>query len=485
MIPDDNATWMRLRTAICLTLGVAGAAALLKQMLTGNSVVGAGIFAVIVVFGLFLWLQQRYWMLVVLAMIVPMPVIPFGPRWMILSELVVPLAFIFLLANRAVHKTGRVWLVSGPGITPLAYTAWAAMIYSMNPSGFLMMGSGLTGARFYLKIALGLLSFFILSNQKIRDREALWVIFLIVAGSVGQAIHGIAQWKLGVYQAYEGQFYTWQPALTTPLLWMSILLFSVYGVDLLLRVPSWQGLLFSAMVVTSLFTGKRMGVAGIAAVPLVTALVRRHGLLRCAVWAAVLVLMLGCMVAGHGRMFRLPLLIQRSLSYMPGLWDVQVEEGIGYDFRQRLRERALDIVKDKPLFGLKGYALTIEDLPWQSVWGQLSDPDMAASGRNWHTTWLGIAADFGIPAAVIWGLFYLQFVWTAHKTRQIAAITRRQHTLVLMIYVYLVIEIARSMTGGHSALLAYDMWWLYGLVVAVSRTLAEEPPAPADAGTGV
>jgi hypothetical protein len=472
MIPDDSGIWIRLRPAICVTIGVLGTLVLLKQMLIGNILVGAGAFLAIVIFSLFLWLGSRYWMLTVVAMMTPMPVVPFGPRWMMLSELVVPLAFVFFLASRAVHRSSSIRFVAIQNVTVLAYTAWAAMIYCMHPSGFLVFGSDFSGARFYLKIALGFLSFMILSNQRIEDRDAKWVVFLILAGSVLQALCGISQWVFGTYQTRQDEFYLWQQTLAAPLLWLSLFLFCRYGVNVLLRIPSVPGFLYAASFIASLFTGKRMGVAGMAMVPFVTATITRQGILKCAIWTLALGLLTGGLVAGQGRLYHLPLLVQRSIAYLPGRWDVRVRETTSTEFRERLRARALEIAKEKPLFGLEGYAIDIESLPWQTLSGPLSESDLAASGRNWHTTWLGIAADFGIPAAVIWGFFYLQFGWVAHKTHKIKVISEYQHVLVLMIYVDLVIEIVRSVTGGHSALLAYDMWWLYGLVVAIQRTLS-------------
>ena len=39
---------------------------------------------------------------------------------------------------------------------------------------------------------------------------------------------------------------------------------------------------------------------------------------------------------------------------------------------------------------------------------------MGAAGQ-WHNTWLGISAAFGIPAAIIWAFVWLQLLKTSYR----------------------------------------------------------------------
>jgi hypothetical protein len=91
-----------------------------------------------------------------------------------------------------------------------------------------------------------------------------------------------------------------------------------------------------------------------------------------------------------------------------------------------------------------------------------------ALGSSWHNTWLGIWADFGLPAVLFWAMFWVQAVfigfWVYRRTPHGSAF----RTLAMMILLYFIGDILRSWTSGHSANDPFTRWWMYGIMLCLA-----------------
>jgi hypothetical protein len=274
--------------------------------------------------------------------------------------------------------------------------------------------------------------------------------------------------------------YTWQQNLSTPAFVTMLFLFSRYRVK---EVFSFQRPLLPLLVlgclIVSLLSGKRAVFLVTIFIPALAAILRKDWGV---VWLVAILapLLLLVIAMGHNNLYVLPYAPQRALSFVPGMHvDAEVEDDTASEFRPALRAIAMDHIRSDPLFGRKGYKVdfnVILDAVYGSVEreaalsyrDQVSIQKIAMTG-SWHTTWLGIAADFGIPAALIFAFFYLQMIglglWLLRRDYIRDSITFR--TLVMMITLSTVISLLRSWTSGHSTLVAQTLWWQYALLIAL------------------
>ena len=84
-----------------------------------------------------------------------------------------------------------------------------------------------------------------------------------------------------------------------------------------------------------------------------------------------------------------------------------------------------------------------------------------------NNTWLGYAADFGIPASVLVGIILLTVLHRSWKTFKQSAPNSLGKALALYIFLFTIRDIAFAHTGGHSANDVFQRWWMYGLLVAL------------------
>jgi O-antigen ligase len=208
---------------------------------------------------------------------------------------------------------------------------------------------------------------------------------------------------------------------------------------------------------------------------LIAALLRKENVyvFTSALLAALVILFL---TLGQETWFRLPLQVQRSLSYLPGRWDWEVRSNFqhGIDpFRQELRDLAWKNIRDHPIVG-QGYAVNARELYGMSrLATNLSEFGIMvmALGSSWHNTWLGIWADFGLPAVLFWAVFWIQAIRTGFRVYQGSKHGTASRTLGLMILLYFIGDILRSWTSGHSADDPFTRWWMYGVILSLATGL--------------
>jgi hypothetical protein len=231
-------------------------------------------------------------------------------------------------------------------------------------------------------------------------------------------------------------------------------------------------LLYAGCMVLVLLSGKRMGLAAVLLAPAISALMFRQ-LIYIPVALAALFLMLSALVFGQGQWFDLPLVAQRTLSWLPGEWDPELDSMRGGtdDFRTELRRLAWDNIKTDPVVG-QGYAMNMgEIMSTMTLQQQVGGIEVVTTGhaisRNWHNIWLGYAADFGIPVSIIQGIIFLQILILSFRTFNIYSNRSLLGVFSLYVFIFTFRDLIASHTSGHTALDAFERWWMYGMVVAI------------------
>jgi O-antigen ligase len=447
------------------------------------------IAALIAVFGM----GSRYWMLIPISFSLNLPAIPFRGRAFELPELTITACSIIFACRYAINTRG-VTIFRWPHASVILYTIWAAFIFALHPVGMMVTGSSTGGARFYFKIALALASFLIVANQKISERDARWIIRLLVLGSVVNMTIGILEYKLFPALVYQDpntriEYYTWHQSMALPAYWFMLWLVSRYKIKEIFGLTHpWAVFVVIVCIGLAAISGKRAGFASVLLLPLIAAILRKEYsfLIAGTVFCAVLVFVL---TAGQGTWFNLPLQVQRSLSYLPGNWDWEVrsEFQTGIDpFRQEMRELAWKNIEQRPFFG-QGYGINRQEIYGIAARGDLHMFTLLslALGSSWHNTWLGIWADFGLPPVIFWAIFWIQAVsigfWCYRETPHASPL----RTLVLMLLLSFIIAICRSWTSGHSADDAFSSWWMFGVLVSLRyHTLGTVPSSLRQSSAG-
>jgi hypothetical protein len=469
-----------------------GRAAAQGQMFHIAAVIG-GLFGMLIC----LTLGERVWWLIPLTFGAFLPPIPFAGRQISLQEVAVAGAFAFFFVRYLMHKQPIV-LGRSDNFSVFGYFAWVLAVYIINPVGFSALGAEEGGGRAYFTIVFALLSFVVVSNQKISLFEAKGIIWCIVLGAVVSALWSFARFNLGSAsmmmggpgQEIEGD-YTWHQGLSKPAFYVMVYIFSRYSFKQAVSFarPHLAMLILVAIAV-GLISGKRAVFAASLLVPIIASMLRKDWHV---VWVLSFLAPLFAIVLamGHGSLYELPFNAQRALSIVPRDWDPDVHLQTESEFRPALREIAMEHIQENPWIGRGGFKVDF-GIILSAVYGQAMAPQALeyrdtiniqrfAMTGSWHTTWLGIAADFGIPAALFFALFYIQSIWLGISLLGKKAIRDNwpYYTLVMMLTIDLIVMVLRSWTSGNSSQLPMSLWWQYGILVALRYGL----PVPTAATT--
>jgi len=473
-----NISSVQITWAVALLLGLA-CAVMLGSAIGGQDfrtpalILGAGVGI-----ATFLVLGSNYWLLIPLSLGAKFPAVPIGGRSIEFPELVIAGCFVFFALRLATRKE-QLHLFRSVNLPYLIMMAWVGVVFMLNPIGFAMLGSSLGGGRFYLKLALAFAAFIILSNRVYKEKDIKWVLGLLIFGAFFSMAYGVAEYALSgppidpaTGFPIEG-FYTWHQVLSAPALTIAFLIFArwspreVFG----LQRP---GVLFAylACFALVLLSGKRMGLVGVLLAPALSAIMNRQFIYFPIAVAAIL-LMLASLVGGQGQLFNLPLVVQRTLSWLPGDWDAQLQnlEGGSDVWRAELRRFAMaNIVKD-PWIG-KGFSVdlaeTLTAIGMQRFDGSIEGQTASyALGRSWHNTWLGYAADFGIPFSVMHAILWISVLILSARCFKHFENHSATGILALYVFIFTTRDLLASWTSGHSAIDAFDRWWMYGIIVAI------------------
>jgi hypothetical protein len=472
-ISSTQITW-----AIGLLLGLALA------FVIGSAVGSSDFHKVATIFGAgigvatLLLLGNNYWLLIPLSLGATFPAIPIGGRALEFPELAITGCTLFFLIRVATRKE-TLHLFRTVNIPFLIFIAWVLMVFALNPIGLAMLGSNVGGGRFYFKLGLAFASFFILSNRTYSQQDMRWVFALLVFGALFGMTYSIAEHFVQGPQidprtgmVTEGG-YSWHQVLSWPGLTLAFLIFSrwspkeVFGVQ-----RPWLIAAYLACLLLVLLSGKRMALLAVLIAPAVSALMFRQ-LVYVFVASGALLLMMTFLVVGQGQWFSLPIVAQRTLSWLPGNWDSELQyiEGGRDEWRAELRRVALANINRDPWVG-RGFAVDISEtltaVGMQAFEGSVEAQAAAyALGRSWHNTWLGYAADFGIPFAVMQGVVFIFILIVSAKCFRQLGNRNMMGVFSLYVFIFTVRDLVASWTSGHSAYDAFDRWWMYGILVSI------------------
>ena len=486
---------------------VAPVALLLLAVFTALAV-GHGEFATVsivvggmLVVGLTLMLGRDYWLLIPFAFSADLPAIPVAGRLVELGEAaIVVCSLVFFIRYALRQQTFTLFRLSHTAV--LMFAAWAMFIFWENPVWLTVASGELGGARFYAKIVMALAAFLIMANQRISQREAQWVLILTLIGTVLASAHDIASYFIpafggtaavaayglgGLLAADEGDsFYSWHQHISAVPSVIIILMLSRYRSREIFSLQKiWMPILFVVCAALVLLSGKRAAVAAVPIFAVAAAVMRKeYGYLTLWVGGAAAAGML--LVAGQGTLFHLPLTAQRSLSWLPGQWDSEVQSTGGEVdvFRSTLRRLAWEKIQRDPWVG-QGYRVDLAliqqsmDIGGGGTEGQVLP---FAMGSAWHNTWLGYAADLGIPASVFAGLIFLTFITMGWRLSRHLPLGSMSATLAAYITLRTIVNLLSSHTSGHSALDAFSRWWMFGILVSLAVQAAKDKEARALAG---
>jgi O-antigen ligase len=448
-----------------------------------------GVAALVAVFGM----GSRYWMLIPIAFSFNLPAIPFRGRAFELPEIAIAVCSVIFVCRYAISSRG-ITIFRWSHAAVIMYAVWAGIIFLIHPVGLMATGSTTGGARFYFKIALALAAFLIVANQRISERDAKWIIRLLLVGSVVSMVVNIVQYKIAPPAFADPNaltdegYYTWHQSLSGPAMWFMLWLSARFRIKEILGFGKpWTLFLALCCIAIAAVSGKRAGLASVLLTPLIVAILRKENfyVISGAVFAAILLFFL---TAGQGTWFRLPLQVQRSLSYLPGKWDWEVQSQVqgGIDpFRQELRQLAWGNIKAHPIVG-QGYAVNARELYGMGRMAtNLSEFGIMvmALGSSWHNTWLGYWADFGLPAIIFWAIFWLQAIVVGYRLYRNTTHGTSYRTLGLMILLYFICDILRSWTSGHSADDPFTRWWMYAVMLSMAASLKQIQGRGADTRT--
>ena len=460
----------------------------------GSAVGSADLGIVSIVLGVgigiatFLVLGKNYWLLIPFSLGASFPALPVGGRTLDFPELAIAGSGLFFLLRLASRKE-KLQIFRQASVPILLFVAWVSMVFMLNPVGLAMLGSEMGGARFYLKLALAFAAFLIMSNRDYTEREMRWIFASLIFGAVFSLFYGFAEYtiqgpKVDITTGMVAdEYYTWHQLLAGPPLTITFLLFARWSPrEIFTLQRAWLVFLYFACFLLVLLSGKRMAMLTMVVVPLVSAIVWRQFI---PIFVALILATasLLALTAGHGQLFNLPLVAQRTISFLPGDWDADLVGLTGGkdDFREELRRMATDTIKSYPWIG-RGFALSIQDTSTASAMaekGGAIDIQVASNalGRSWHNTWLGYAADFGIPLSVIQAIIYIWVIVLSAKVFRHYGNRSLFGVFALYLLLFTVRDLLASHTSGHTAFDAWVRWWMYGVLVSLYCALPKKQGA--------
>lgn len=423
----------------------------------------------------FLVLGKNYWMLIPFSLGAAFPALPVGGRSVEFPELAIVGCSVFFSLRLASRKE-KLQIFRTINIPVLLFIAWVGMVFVLNPVGLAMLGSQAGGARFYIKLALAFAAFVIMSSREYSERDIRWIFGFLIFGACFSLFYGFAEYAIAGPRVdpttglVADEFYTWHQSLAGPPLTVAFLIFARWKPgDLFSLQRPLLLLVYAICILMVLVSGKRMALVAVFLAPLVSAVMYRQTIALVAGLALAIVVLTG-LVAGQGEYFRLPLGVQRSLSWLPGEWDPEFRDMRGGrdDFREDLRRYAMNNIKADPWIG-QGFSVDIADtISTLSVAGEGNVNALGmALGRSWHNRWLGYAADFGIPLSAGQALVYIWVLYLGYRIFRSDAGSAILSMFALYVIIFTISDLAASWTSGHTALDAFQRWWLYGALVAV------------------
>lgn len=445
----------------------------------GNKMHISMVFGIMIGAPFLLSLGKNYWYLIPASLLCNLPALPLAGRDIELAELSIVLCFgIFI--TRIAFKLDKVIIWRATHIPIYLFVTWVLFVFCLNPSGLGAFGSTTMGGRFYFKILLAFLAFIIIASREITDKDCKWIIGFIIFGSIVSAAYNIfSYFFMGVADEILAsnssavEFYTWHQNLSGPALAISFILFAWKKPrDILGFKNPLLLFLYLVAIALALYSGKRTALVAIFLAPVVSAIIyKKYGYLF--IGAILSILFALTVIYGHGALFRFPLQIQRTLCWLPADWDSEfrnLERGQDL-FRESLRRFAMENIERHPLIG-RGFTVQYSELmreleAMRYLGGSDSQAAPIAAGRSWHNTWLGYAADFGIPLSVIQAIVYIVALIVSYKAANLLEKGSLKFIIASYIFLYTFRDMLFSHVVGHTAWDAFNRWWMYGMLCSL------------------
>lgn len=417
-------------------------------------------------------LENRFWL-------VPAFLFGFCERIPILKFTGLELGAIILLGvyflrcsfqlDKLLHPRWNVLLLALP------FVGWMCLVWFLHPTGLFILGSSSFGGRFYLKVILAFLSFFVLSTIRIDESGSKHLFFATAAG--------IISWALVNYFSREELLFMGNKThyQFLPLSFFSSLFLCRFPPSEIV-VNVWLFVCFVFAFGLTFYTGNRTAAARPVLVGILLPFLTKRDRLKTLALAALASVVVGVAVAGHGPVWRLPYSFQRAMSFLPGRWEDNLQRyGFHDDFRAELRRVAKEHIEVSPWFGDGGFSLDAGMMIWASAESYSDSYYGHVIARNWHNVWFGMAADFGIPLSVAWALFTAGILVYGFRHYKDTVPHSWSESMYLYFYLMIVIGFVNSFfDGGHTARTSEQVFVWTGLMLAIINGLREKTRLPFD-----
>ena len=434
-----------------------------RTMMFGSTTKAKQIGFMAIAFAVVMWLDKLYWLVLPLCMMlnVRVPGLPFDSAELGCIALI-GIHFI----RTCLHRDTKVpWNRQILAAFPLFF--WICIIWAINPAGMNIFGTSTMGGRFYFKIVLGFLSMVFLSAIRLGESECKLLFRVLVFGSLLSIVLTVT--SPGLYAASDAA--SEAPGSRYVLLSFSGLYYLVWSRYSLPEILSSLRLILIAGVSMSALalSGKRNVSASIGLYPIYRALLTGKHLTRTLVIGILAFMSLSLVVAMDGQILQIPESTKRSLAMIYPKYRSRAREGLHDTFRDDLRIRAREIIRNHPWVGRRGFRLELADMSWLVGQRRGERGEGHAYTGSWHSAIYAYAADFGLPCLV----FFLLFVWfnlrfAFRYARRIPCGTYASASFLY--YALSCVHGAVCMyTSGHSSFTTFDSFLRFGMLIAIAN----------------
>lgn len=419
----------------------------------------------VVVGGITLALDKNYWlMLPAFFMLgIKLPGLPFDGREL---GCILLIAIYVLRLTLQKEKTTK---PCTPLLMALPFLLWIFMVWCLNPTGLAMFGSTTVGARFYLKIILGVLAGCIMCTKAINEKDAKKLFFVIVAAQIIQSFisifaAGLISTEVADEDRGTGRYeYLFALSIYT-------IMFCRYSLSDVFK-SGWKFFVVAFFALLTIYTGKRKAIGTLLLLPLLRVFFTGKDKMLTFACVCFATFVLIFTVAADGAFYELPPSVQRSLSVVvPKYRESKITQDI---FRYEIRQIGNEIIKDSPWVGRKGFAIDAREAIWMRSLGTDLYGGHAFT-RNWHSAWYAYACDFGIPCAI--GYYIALIFMLFYSVKVLKQMRYGSWSFICLLFFTLNIYISAifSYTSGHSSFTTMGFMYNLGIIVALENGLKQD-----------
>ena len=406
---------------------------------------------IVVAVAIILALDKNYWMLCPILSVVPLkiPEMPFS------SAELGCLALIGMFLLRSSMHMDRVTPLKKEVFFAVPYFFWVCVVWCLNPTGMHIFGSNTIGGRFYFQIVLAFATLCVLSRIITSERHCKVIFWSIIVGNFIRVLFSMSSFGVDALQESIEMDSNTKYYLET-FGNILILLLCHYRIGEFIKL-SWKFFAAVILFLAVTYAGRRTIMGEVLISPFVLMLFKGKDKFKTMVIAFFACFILGFVLVGQGRVYELPYSMQRAMSFLPAKWDSRFDNyGTKDLFREELHKRAKERIKENPLFGRKGFSMDLRDTVWINSRDVGVNYDGHEFSGNWHNKFLGMGADFGLPASFAWYFFSISAVLICWKRRYWTKLGTYRNTLVLYYSLFMVFDLVFAF--GHSALTPFGQW---------------------------